>query len=461
MWLVSWLTDNEFVGPYYNFGDVLCFAAVSSSVAAAQFRAPHTCETANLERRADGFLSALAVLLAIALVAGSVAVTRRWDAWILVGLVALCALLLITRQKSVRKELRELNRQLAKSEADARITELVRRSADLIMVVGTDGTVSYASPATEPMLGMPAARVQHMPAVDVFGPDYAGVLADLLDQARVQPAAPSVIELRVARAGGNFCVIRLSAANQLTNRLINGIVLTFTDITEQRMLEREVLEVAARERVRLSADIHDGLGQELVGISMLLHGAASAPDPDPAVQRSQLQIIVGHVNRTVGTARGLARGLSPLHVVRGSLHGALLRLVPDSNTSVQVYLDVDSAFTERVIDDFRADHLYRIAQEAVTNALRHSACTRIDIALRRGHSAIELVIADDGRGFAEPTPEFPGLGLRLMAYRARIVGGTLRVGNAEGSGTRVELMMPLNGALERSGRCFEGAQTRG
>lgn len=448
MWMASWLTDRDFVGLLYNFGDVLCFSAVSSAVAAAQFRAPLPPAAVNPERRADSFLPALAVLVAMALVAGSIATARRWDGWILVGLVALCALLLVTRQRSVRKELRALHRQLATREADDRLTELVRRSADLIMVVDAEWNVSFASPATECMLGMSVEQVQHKRVTDLFGPDYSAPLVNFLQRVRSLPSIPSVMELRVQRAGKNLCVIKLSAVSQLANQLINGIVLTLTDVTEQRILEREVLDVAARERVRLSADIHDGLGQELVGISMLLHGAAASPDPDPVQQEAQLEAIVDHINRSVGTARDLARGLSPLHVVRGSLGGALHRLVPESTNPVAVRLDVDPIFDERVIDDFHADHLYRIAQEAVINAMRHSGCRHIDIALRRTDAAVVLVVADDGSGFAERAPGYAGLGLRLMEYRTRIVGGTLRVDNAKGSGTRVEVTMPLDAAVQ-------------
>jgi two-component system CheB/CheR fusion protein len=442
MWMASWLTDRDFVGPYYNFGDVLCFAAVSSAAAATQFRKPRPGDSRNPERQVDSFLPALAVLVGIALVAGSVATTRRWDGWILVGLVVLCALLLITRQQSARKELRSLNRELARREADARLIELVRRSADLIMVVDADGMVTFASPATEPMLGAAPRDVQNMRAIDLFGPDHRNVLANLLERVTLQASAQASTEMRVHRIAAKPRVFKLSAVNQLDNQLINGIVLTVTDVTEQRMLEHEVLDVASRERVRLAGEIHDGLGQELVGIAMLLHAAATSKDAGAAATKIQLQTIVGHINRVVSAARDLARGLSPLSVVRGSLSGALSRLVPESSASLSVSLQVDPACNERVIDDFRADHLYRIAQEAVSNAMRHSGCTCIDIALRRSDSVLTLAVTDNGGGFGELLPDYPGLGLRLMEYRTRIIGGTLHIHHALGRGTTVEAMVP-------------------
>jgi PAS domain S-box-containing protein len=445
MWMASWLTDRDFVGPFYNYGDVLCFAAVCTAVAATQFTRLRPSSAVDEARRLDSFLPALAVLFAIAVVAGSLATTRRADAWILVGLVALCSLLLITRQGSARKEVRALNRQLAKREADARLTELVRRSTDLILVIGADGIVTFASPATEVLLGVPAAEVQGAAVAELFGAEHRAVLGRWLDRIREMPAAHAGTELRVQRGDEAPRVYKLGALNQLANELIGGIVLTVTDVTEQRMLEREVLDAASRERLRLSAEIHDGLGQELVGIAMILQGAAAAKEGDGAEMRRQIYSVVGHINRVVVLARDLARGLSPLGVVRGSLGGALGRLIPDSNTTLSVDLDIDSTFEERVIDDFCADHLYRIAQEAVSNALRHSACTRIGIALRRTDTGLLLEIKDNGTGFGAPGEDHRGLGLRLMEYRARIIGGTLQIHHGRDQGTRVEVFVPFGG----------------
>jgi len=442
MWLTSWLTDRDFVGPYYNFGDVLSFAAINSAAAVTQFRAQVPFAAGNPRRRVESFFPALSLLVAIALVAGSVATTRQWDAWVLVALVVLCAMLLITRQWSSRKEVSLLNHQLAQREADARLTELVRRSSDLILLVSVDGQVSFASPASESMVGKPSAQVQHTRASDLFGEEYCGTLATVLERVGAQPGSASTIELRLKRADEKVRVIRMNAANEIANPLINGIVLTFTDITEQRTLEREVLDVATRERLRLSADLHDGLGQELFGISMLLQGAVTSPDPDPAIQASQLKTVVAHLNQAVGTTRDLARGLSPLQVVRGSLGGALRAFAAESDNSVAVRVDVAAAFDERAIDDMTAEHLYRIAQEALTNALHHSGCTHIDIALRRTASDFQLDIVDDGRGF-DTSSVYPGLGLRLMEYRAQILGGTLRVEKIDGSGIRVAVVTPI------------------
>jgi len=235
--------------------------------------------------------------------------------------------------------------------------------------------------------------------------------------------------------------------------LINGIVVTAHDVTGQRLLEREVLDAATRERVRLSGDIHDGLGQELTGIALLLHAAAKAPDPDPVMQRRQLEAIVERVNQSIGTARDLARGLSPLHVAHGSLSNALTRLAQASNPRMPIHVRVDPEFQDELVDEFSADHIYRIVHEAVNNALRHSAGTRIEIHLGAGRTHLMLSITDDGKGMVKGDATEDGLGLRLMEYRARVLGGTLHVSNSEQSGTRVELAIPRSATRHVSLPC--------
>jgi signal transduction histidine kinase len=129
--------------------------------------------------------------------------------------------------------------------------------------------------------------------------------------------------------------------------------------------------------------------------------------------------------------------------MRGSLASALARLVPDFSASLAVHLAVDPRFEECIIDDFCADHLYRIAQEAVSNALRHSGGTRIDITLRRTEEGLLLEISDNGRGFDTVAAENPGLGSRLMGYRARLMGATLNIDHARNDGTCVTVCLPI------------------
>jgi signal transduction histidine kinase len=445
IWLGSWLVDFEFIGAFYNYGDVLCFACICTAASIAHRGTPPAAAPGCGDLRGDGFLPALAVLAAIAMIGGTLATTKRVENWLLVGLASLCALLLITRQSKMRGEVQALTKQLATREADARLTELVRRSTDLIVVIDRAGLVGFASPAARSILRVPDGDLHGLPAARLFGSANEALMRSFLDGVLNGDPADD-IEVHFERPPGTKRVYKVAAANQLGNPLINGIVLTAHEMTGQRELEREVLEAATRERVRLSGAIHDGLGQELTGIALMLHATAKMPAPDPQEHRGQLRDIVERVNQTIVTARNLAGGLSPVRVARGSLCRALHGLSRTAGRGMPVRVHVDPQFKDELIDDFCADHLYRIAEEAVDNASQHSGGTRVDIQLGATPDHIELSVTDDGGGLHGRASAKDSWGLRLMEYRVRILAGTLGILPGAESGTRIEVRIPLTAA---------------
>jgi signal transduction histidine kinase len=108
---------------------------------------------------------------------------------------------------------------------------------------------------------------------------------------------------------------------------------------------------------------------------------------------------------------------------------------------------VDARLKDLALDENAADHLYRIAREAVSNAVRHGNCRRVEVSLSAGEESLALRIEDDGRGRPEPTRAATGLGIRLMDYRARILGGTFAIGARAPTGTRVAVCVPLRSVL--------------
>jgi PAS domain S-box-containing protein len=443
-WLMSWLSKSASVRSFYTYADVVCFTCIISAGAASLFRPPLQVEAPNPEKQAFGFLPILAVLFAIALMAGSSFTRGHGNAWIPLGLAAICVQLLITRQASMRKELRALNQRLAIQQADLRLTELVRRSKDVIMVIDAEALVIYASPAVEAILGIPPGAVLGTSVVHLFGPAQETTMRLFLDPVARERDRAATIELQVERAPAGTQYLQISASDHCANPMICGIVLTVHDVSAERALEREILDVATRERIRLCADIHDGLGQDLTGIALLLHAAAVDPKPNLSLRRQELEAIVGHVNRTIGAARDLARGYSPLHVVRGSLGSALQRLTEDANSPLKIRVQLDPTLDDRMIGDFAAEHLYRIAMEAVANAQRHSGGRYIDISMRAQDDGLVLSICDDGNGHMSRTLDPIGLGRRLMSYRARLIGGKMHESAVSSVGTRIEVVMPLN-----------------
>jgi PAS domain S-box-containing protein len=444
-WLAGQLNGRSYVGLFYNFGDVICFSLVAIAAAIGRHDEHTAAVDRSLESNVYGFLPALAVLIAVALLAGSTVTAYSADAWVRVVLVLLGGLLLVTRQRGVRAEIQALNQALSVRESYARITELARRSADLIVVVSETLHLTFVSPAAESVLGASPAQLTNTPATRLLGPTNEAELAVFLHSLLAGGTSNAEMEATITRHDGGLRVLAISGSNQLANRLIAGVILTLRDITVRRALERDVIAVAAHERMRLSSDIHEGLGQELSGIALLLRSAATHPIPDPRQQRECLEVIVAHVNRTIEMARDLAEELSPVHIARDSLEMALTRLVQGLHERVLVNVELESSLQDKRLDPNIADHLYRITNEAISNALKHSNCTKLRIEINIRDQTIFLTVTDNGCGIV-PTLQRPaGLGLRMMHYRARVIGGILRLESASGGGTRLVVTVPLRG----------------
>jgi PAS domain S-box-containing protein len=425
----------------FTAGDVMFDACIASAAAIEGRPRPVRESPGDLGEPTYSFLPALVLLLAIVLLAASEALQHGVDMRVLVGMVMLGAILFVARQRVVNAELHRLNRALALRESDARLTELVRRSADVIAVVNGAGIITFASAAADRMLGVPSASLQGSAAVELLGAGNVADLSKFLADLAANPPAGAELELEFATPAGEQRTVRVAGSDQRASPLIEGITLTLSDITEQRTLEREVLDIAARERLRLCSDIHDGLGQDLTGIALLLQSASASPAGNPQALQASLHSVAGHVNRVIATARELASGLSPLHV-EGSLVQALRRLADSMNSRFPVEVRIEVSGEEVVLSESIADHLYRIAQESLNNALRHGGGRKIVVSLRVTADHAVLRVADDGRGFNAPAARRQGLGLRMIEYRARLMRGTLIIEQSPGGGTSLIVRVP-------------------
>lgn len=216
------------------------------------------------------------------------------------------------------------------------------------------------------------------------------------------------------------------------------------DFRRQALLEREVLEIADRERQRLGRELHDGLCQSLAGIaalsSALSRSLAANALPGPAAAAAE---IVQLLNELMGEARDLAHGLCPMGLKGAGLAGALETLA--YNIRHIYHASCTFAMDSRCsgLRDETAAHLVRIAQEAVRNAISHGRADQIEINLACLDGSGLLSIRDNGVGLGEAYRRHDGIGLRTMDYRARAIGGSLTVARRPKGGTEVACAFPL------------------
>jgi PAS domain S-box-containing protein len=220
------------------------------------------------------------------------------------------------------------------------------------------------------------------------------------------------------------------------------VIATGTDITERKRLEKAILEISAREQRRIGQDLHDGLGQHLTGIafmSKVLETKLAEKDLDESADARK---IVRLVNQAINKTRELSRGLLPVMSEVQGLMSALRRWAGEVEDLFGIVCRFECAEPVLIHDDSVATHLYHIAQEAVHNAIKHGHCREavISLSAEEGHGT--LAVRDDGCGISAGVSASPGIGLQIMSYRAKMIGGTLRVEKAAGRGTVVVCQFP-------------------
>jgi PAS domain S-box-containing protein len=222
-----------------------------------------------------------------------------------------------------------------------------------------------------------------------------------------------------------------TAELQAKNRLLR------LEVQRRQMLENEILRITERERARIGQDLHDSLCQELTATAFLLKSRAKAIAPQNKAAADSLAEAAETVNANAGLARDLARGLHPFELGSAGLPSALRELC--SRASEQMSCRCDCPRSLRLEQNV-ALNLYRIAQEAVTNSVKHAKANEIVISLERTNGEIILTVSDDGEGKRR---RGRGLGTHIMHYRARAAGGTLDVESARGRGTTVACRVPV------------------
>jgi signal transduction histidine kinase len=206
---------------------------------------------------------------------------------------------------------------------------------------------------------------------------------------------------------------------------------------EVRQLEAEIREISEREQERIGHDLHDGLGQELTGVSLLLKTLEDAIERDAPQLRSRVRSVRELVEQSIATTRSLAHGLSPVHLDRDGVVGALEHLAADSESLYGIPVQFVCSRREGLQGLSAASDLYRIAQEAIRNAARHSGAESIELRLDIEHDRLVVAVEDDGHGMPSDVELRGGMGLKIMRYRASIIGASLAIEPKDGGGTVV------------------------
>jgi PAS domain S-box-containing protein len=281
-------------------------------------------------------------------------------------------------------------------------------------IVWPDGTVRWVSETGN------AVRDTEGKAIRMLG-----VVQDITEKKKAQ------IEIRKLNEQLEQRVIERTAELTEANRQLRD------EMLRRKRLEKEILEISEREQTRIGRELHDSLGQQLTGVAIMskvLQQRLTTRAPEDAARAGEL---VQLISRAIQETRQLSRGLHPVSLDEHGLMAALQALAAATESIAGIPCSFRCDRPVLVSDTSTAVHLYRIAQEAASNAIRHGRTRQIDIALTSNHGQATLSIVNDGRSFPKRLPRKRGMGLQVMGYRAEVIGGILSVQQGPAGGTAV------------------------
>jgi len=342
---------------------------------------------------------------------------------------------------SLRRQVRtqtELVRQKLEKEAalEARFRDLFENANDMLYTHDREGRFTSINQTGERLLQLPRQEVLSRHLLDFVVAEQRAAARQWLDQVR-QGASLPAREWEFVAASGQRLTLEISArviaqGGQFVE--VEGIA---RDITERKRLEQEVMEISDLERRRIGHDLHDSVCQQLAGLSFMTSTLAEELEDKGLPESGEASRISGLLNEVIDETRSVARGLFPTRLEENGLVVSLEKLAANSSELFGIRCEFTATNPPATVENTVALHLYYVVREAVANASKHGGAKNVWITLEPDAGRYCLTVRDDGKGFAPPAPTSSGMGLRNMYYRARVIGATLTLRSAPGSGTTV------------------------
>jgi two-component system CheB/CheR fusion protein len=319
---------------------------------------------------------------------------------------------------------------------------LVDTAREGIILADIDGKIEFVNPAAEQIFGYHQDELLGVPLTRLMSDQY-GVVHDGYIESYLRTGIGKIIgsgrQLIAIRKDGSRFPIHLSIGDiKLSHtRLFAGVIM---DISEQQQLQRKILEIPVEEQRRIGQELHDGLGQQLTGLGMLatsLLNKASKPEHELASK------LADGLQQAIAQIRAISRGLMPVDMDAAGFMNSLENLVDEirAQTSISIQFSIDEKV--HLSDNTSAMHLYRIAQETINNAIKHSNASQIRVTLGVEKSRGRLSISDNGSGMQDSVGDNKGLGLRIMEHRCGLIDAELIFKSSKSQGTEVKCLFPI------------------
>lgn len=322
---------------------------------------------------------------------------------------------------------------------------LASHTSAIIILLDRQGHLIHANEATLQMLGFKLKDLVGKP------PPWESDFMDAAEKARShkrfrEMLAGKNIPSKEVTLIGKDRKRHLVALSSIITRTPEGgvdrIIVTGSDLTERNRLQKEILKISEQEQARIGHNLHDGVGQTMTGVSSLIEALETELSGD---QRQSAARIHQLIQEAIQEVRHMSHSLSPASVKNRGLVGALHLLADTIRTNHRTTCTCEVNPEIKIEDSEKETHIYRIAQEAANNALRHGHPSTVHLSLKRqGKNEAVLKIEDNGSGLGKRTPEKGGIGMRVMDYRANLIDGSLEVKSRPRGGVSVICRFPLS-----------------
>lgn len=337
-------------------------------------------------------------------------------------------------------EQRMRERTKALNDREARLTSIMQFASEAIVVMNDNGSITDFNQAAEVMFGyqfneisgvnikelVPLVQLERRKAKDEI---------DLELQNKIIALSPQ--ELNAIRKDGSEFPIKLTTTIIANDKICIGII---SDLSEVTILKKAIVDVSTIEQEKIGREVHDNLGQRLTGINLLISDLQRKLSIDDIRSGKQLEQIMEQISLAIGETRNISHGLSPILFPPQKLQDALIELIGMADKA-NIQNEYEFSQILNVPDNTVAVQIYRIAQEAMNNAIKYSKASHITLQLKTHVDKMMLVIQDDGVGIElKENKENWGMGLKIMQYRASSINANLIIESSPNNGTIVRCL---------------------
>ena len=312
----------------------------------------------------------------------------------------------------------------------------------MIWFKDTQNNVVRVNQAVCDLLGLPASQIEGRSCDDLFPEEGAAYYRDDVEVLRSGEPKLGYLEPQTLPSGELRWIRTDKSPLYADDGAALGVLAVVTDVTEQRraVLQAAVLEKAVEERQAMGRDLHDGIGQQMTGVRMLVEKLRRRVGRGEQLPVEALDEVAGVIASAGTEVRRMIAGLTPERIAPEELCTALAQVASNVQTFYGVRALSDCAPEVPGLGEEAANHLLAIAQEAAINAAKHAGASGIRVRLTAGEAGVVLCVTDDGRGLPEGVVASgegsTGRGLRILRFRADAMGARLEVGDARPGGGR-------------------------